>query len=144
MLKPRLFVVTCLVLAGSAFTHAQAAEKVIGITADVKGLVTVSDGVHVSSVTDGSPVMNGTRYVTGSIGSVTLRFGQCAIQLKPNQSLLVEELKLCDALIASVESLIAPTASMRGPLLATSIVSAGLLAVRGGGQTPVNPNLSGQ
>lgn len=142
MLKIGLIVLVSLLVA--ATVSAQPADKVLGQALEVKGLVTVSNGVEVSGVLDGSPVVNGTRYVTSSIGSVTLKFDHCEVRLKPSQSVVVDERRICDGMIAAIESLQAPVPVLRDPLIAGSIVGAGILVVRGGGQTPVNPNLSGQ
>jgi len=79
---------------------------VVGTAADVQGLVTVSEGATVGSVTAGSAVIDGSRYVTGSSGSVTLKLAQnCSIVLKPNQSVTVLKSKTCEALWASVQNL---------------------------------------
>lgn len=142
MLKTSLPLVLCLLVAAAA--SAQTAEKILGRTVDVKGLVTVSNGVEVSGVLEGSAIVNGTRYVTSSIGFVTLKFEHCEVRLRPSQSVVVDERRICDGMIAAIESLQSPFPVLRDPLLAASIVGAGVLVVRGGGQTPINPNLSGQ
>jgi hypothetical protein len=141
MLKSRLPLLLSLLVAVTA--SAQPAEKVLGRAAEVKGLVTVSNGAEVSGVIDGSPVVNGTRYITSSIGFVTLKFEHCEVRLRPNQSVVVDERRICDGMIAAIEWLQAPLPVRGDPLLAASIIGGGILVINGG-QTPVNPVLSGQ
>ena len=81
------------------------AQAIIGSVSDVKGLVTVSDAATVSNVVLNSPVIDGTRYVTSSSGFVTLKLNKnCDVDLKPNQSLVVDQNLSCPALIALIQS----------------------------------------
>jgi hypothetical protein len=77
--------------------------KVIGKTDEVEGLVTVGIGSEVRKVENGLPLIEGSRFVTGSNGYVTLRFDRgCDIRLKPNQMLVVDREGDCAALLLAI------------------------------------------
>ena len=143
MLKITLSLLCCVAVAGLALAQP---GKVIGTSVDVKGLVTVSNGSEVSGVADGHPVIDGTRYVTSSIGSVTLKFENCEIRLKPNQSLVIDERKICEPLIAAIENLggMAAPSDLRPTVIYTLFAGLIVPGRAGGPQLPTNPNLSGQ
>lgn len=87
--------------------HAQAVPRpALGKTAEVQGLVTVSDGTGVTRVLTNNSVIDRSRYVTSSSGTVTLKFNNgCTLTLKPNQTLAIEAEKNCDDLVASIQTL---------------------------------------
>jgi hypothetical protein len=104
-----------LALAGSLFAQATtpnptvipnvaaAQVKVLGKTDEVEGLVTVGIGSEVRKVENGLPVIEGSRFVTGSNGYVTLRFDRgCDVRLKPNQVLVVDREGDCAALLLAI------------------------------------------
>lgn len=102
MLKKSMTVLACALLCGAVLAQQPA---LIGKSAEVKGLVTVSDGSTVRSVLDGSPVVDGTRYVTSSNGSVLLRMDNgCDVRLQPNQALVVRDKDDCPALWAAIQN----------------------------------------
>lgn len=142
-------------LSASALALAQAPAQVVGRAVDVEGLVTVSQGANVRTVLNDSPVIDGTRYVTASTGSVTLKFKDaCDVKLKPNQSLEVDSRKPCAALIAAVQTLGNPAGGavvagggdglkaggllVGGTWLVNNVGTAAAVAGAGGG-TPVTP-----
>jgi len=142
MLKITLSFLCCLAAAGLALAQP---GKVVGTSIDVKGLVTVSNGSEVSGVADGHPILNGTRYVTSSIGSVTLKFENCEVRLKPGQSLVIDERRICDGLIASIENLPGMAPAGLQPMAIYSLFAGLIVPGRAGGpQLPIHPNLSGQ
>ncbi|MES3001708.1 MAG: hypothetical protein V4787_13525 [Pseudomonadota bacterium] len=88
-------------IAGAAWAQAPATTpppaKVVGKVGLVQGLVTVSLGTSVASVVANGPVLEGSRFVTGSAGSLDLDFNEgCVVKLAPNQSLTVEPGKSCN------------------------------------------------
>ncbi|MES2937409.1 MAG: hypothetical protein V4864_06985 [Pseudomonadota bacterium] len=102
MLKKTLTVAACALLCGAVLAQ-QAA--LIGKSAEVKGLVTVSDGSTVRSVLEGAPVVDGTRYVTSSNGAVLLRMDNgCDVRLQPSQALVVRDKDDCPALWAAIQN----------------------------------------
>jgi hypothetical protein len=120
----------------------------VGKTAEVKGLVTVSDGSTIRSVVDNAPVVEGTRYVTSSNGTVLLRLDNgCDIRLQPNQALVVNDDDDCPALWAAIQNLSDRAVAGYLPggasllLLGAGVASAALLRT-GGSSAP--PPISGQ
>ena len=103
MLNKTLPLLSCLIFSG--FALAQVPAKIVGSAVNVQGLVTESNGTQVAGVVEGKPVVDGARYVTSSTGSVTLNFGRCEVKLKPNQLVTVDERKICDGMIAAIETL---------------------------------------
>jgi hypothetical protein len=141
MRAQKLFWLGGLVLAGSAV--AQGTVPVVGKTADVQGLVTMSVGTTVSNVTGTLGVVDGSRFVTSSNGTVTIKLDNgCEIKLEPNQSLVVDKSKPCAALIASVQPVGAPGAvagGARGALMAAGLLIGGgalVNAQQGSGSAP--------
>lgn len=95
---------TATVLCAGVATFAQSQPQAIGKVAEVEGVVTVSNGVTVATAVLGSPVVEGTRYVTAASGSTLLRMDRgCDIRLKPNESLLIDGNRDCAALLALVQ-----------------------------------------
>lgn len=137
MFNRSLGVVAALLMAGSAFGNA----VVIGKTAKVQGLVTVSTGTQVGMVAADHPIVEGSRYVTSSSGSVTLRLdGDCDVTLRPNQSLTVDRARNCAELWAAVQNLGGqPGAVVAGgnPLLGFgAVIGVALLTADGRGPRP--------
>jgi hypothetical protein len=116
----------------------------IGKTTQVAGLVTVSDGASVSSVALENPVFDGSRYVTSSSGTVTLRFENgCEVRLKPSQSVTARQ-ATCEALLASVQSLSDPATLVALGGGASPLLGFGLVAQVAIIDTIVNSPISGQ
>lgn len=113
MLKKKMSMVSLVTgLVGASSVLAQtrapvapaAPTQVVGATVEVQGLVTVSDGTSISNVRSNDPVIDRTRYVTSSTGSITLKYREdCEVRLKPNQALTVDGTKNCDELIALIQ-----------------------------------------
>jgi hypothetical protein len=163
---------TATVLCAGVAAFAQSQPQPIGKVAEVEGVVTVSNGVTVATAVLGSPVIEGTRYVTAASGSTLLRMDRgCDIRLKPNESLLIDGNRDCAALLALVQpvganlaAVVIPGAALpaaagtagstgvaAGVLGAGGALAAGLIAGNsggsaapgGGGGIPVPP-ISGQ
>jgi hypothetical protein len=107
MFKKILMALGVIAICASAMSQAQAPDpKLVGRVGEVEGLVTVSDGTTVSNVVKDSAIIEHTRYVTSSTGSAVLKMNNgCTLDLKPNQSLTIDNAKDCEALIAAIESL---------------------------------------
>jgi hypothetical protein len=132
----KLFLLFGLLLTGTAF--GQAASPVVGATAEVEGLVTMSVGTNVSNVAGTVSVIDGSRFVTASTGSVTLKFADgCIVKLNPNQSLVVDNSRPCAARIAAVQVVGTATAGSGaiGPLGAGALLGLGIAAVNSGGRS---------
>ncbi|MBG9389048.1 hypothetical protein [Caenimonas aquaedulcis] len=148
-------------IAGAAVAQASgpaavANARIVGKTAKVQGLVTVSLGTSVSSVVNDAPVYEGSRFVTGSTGSAELDFGSgCIVALVPNQTLTVDSAATCDDRKAAVLWLTGGTVAAAGgasyvPLAGLAYV-AGIALIdstirtgpTGGGGKPGGPNDGG-
>lgn len=113
MLKNKMSMVSlAAILIGASSVLAQsgapavavAAPQIVGATVEVQGLVTVSDGTSISNVRSNDPVIDHSRYVTSSTGSITLKYREnCEVRLKPNEALTVDGTKNCDELIALIQ-----------------------------------------
>jgi hypothetical protein len=102
-----LLAATGVLVAVSVLAQADPAPNpaTLGKAVKVEGLVTVSDTQGIRRVALNDPVIDHTRYVTSSTGSVTLRMDKgCDIELKPNQALTIDGSKSCEALWALVGS----------------------------------------
>lgn len=140
MWKKSSCAIAALLLCGAVL--AQPAK--IGKTTQVEGLVTVSDGASVSSVALESPIFDGSRYVTSSSGTVTLKFENgCEVRLKPNQSVTARQ-ATCEVLLASVRSLSdqATLVALGGG--ASPLLGLGLVAEVAIIDTIINAPISGQ
>ena len=117
----RLF--TAGLLCAGAAVFAQGPE-VLGKVTEVQGVVTISDGVTISTAVLGTVITEGNQFVTASSGAARLTMDNgCVIRLKPNESLIINGMKSCRALIASIQSV--------GSNLAAATVGEG--AASGGG-----------
>jgi hypothetical protein len=109
MWKKLIAIACALAFSAGAMAQTQAplpAPAQLGTVDDVQGLVTVSDGTSIGNVVNGSPVIDGSRFVTSSSGSALLRMSKgCDIRLKPSQSLVVQDGLNCEALIAAIQTL---------------------------------------
>lgn len=115
MIRIATFSLAAIALAVSAFAQVAPPARpaatgaptptVVGATAEVTGLVTVSYGAQVASVTNNSPVIDQSRYVTSSSGRVILRYKDgCNVELGPNQWVEVDGSRDCDARIAMIQA----------------------------------------
>lgn len=90
----------------SAFVASAQDPKVVGKFTEVQGLVTVSTGDQLISVSEGMPALEGSRVITTASGEVTIIFDRgCRIRLRANQSLTVPDSNDCAAILASVQNL---------------------------------------
>jgi hypothetical protein len=134
---------TATVLCASVAAFAQSQPQAIGKVAEVEGVVTVSNGLTVATAVLGSPVIEGTRYVTAASGSTLLRMDRgCDIRLKPNESLLIDGNRDCAALLALVQPVGANLAAVVIPGAALP-VTAGTAAAGTAGSTGVAAGVLG-
>jgi hypothetical protein len=101
MLSRLLLVAGCSAVACAAFAQtptpvAASAKPVLGRAADVQGEATVFEGRGANGVLPNTPVVDRSRFTTGANGRLTLKMNKgCEIALKPRQTYLVEEEKVC-------------------------------------------------
>lgn len=81
------------------------AQAPLGTVVNVNGVVTATQGATGATVVQGSPVVNGMRFVTTSNGRVTLRMNSgCVVNLAPGQALTVLQTMTCQELVAAVQT----------------------------------------
>jgi hypothetical protein len=142
MLKKSIALVAAFAVSICAIAQTEApapAPAQLGTVENVQGLVTVSDGTSIGNVVKGGPVMDGSRFVTSSSGSATLKLDNgCIVALKPSQSLTFQGKQNCDQTLAAIQSLGGNNgvfAALANPLVGLgTLASAALIAtVRNGG-----------
>lgn len=126
------------------------AQSVLGKTEEVRGLVTVSQGSRLATAAVGSPVIDGSRYVTSTGSSVTLKLDNgCVLRMKSSQSLLIDGQKSCDELIAllntSSDALVAalPAGGIHPAIGAGIVAGLGIAALSNGGSTKAGGSTPG-
>lgn len=146
------------VLGGLLLSGTVLAQSVLGSAIEVQGLVTVSNGTSLTNAVSGMLVVDGSRIVTSSGSSATVRLkNDCVLKMGPNQSLTVAADRTCDELLAQlqgsgVKGAAATPGGALGPLLAFSAMTAASLSYTGknspsssginpdgGGAIPVTP-----
>jgi hypothetical protein len=117
----------------SAFAQAQAP---LGSVTNVEGVVTATQGVTGVTVTPGTPVQNGMRFVTTSRGSVTLRLNSgCTVTVPPSHGVTVSKDMTCQQLVAAVQPVVPVAGQGQIPPsagLVNGVVAAGGIAVAAG------------
>lgn len=124
-----------LLLALSALACTSAlAQAPIGTVVSVDGVVTATQGATGLTVTPGTPVQNGMRFVTTSRGTVTLRTASgCTVTVPPGHGVTVLQSMTCQQLTAAVQP-VAPVAATGSTLgagggtLAIAVFGAALVA----------------
>jgi hypothetical protein len=138
MLNKPFSLVGMLLMSGAVFGQGAATPpSVMGWAVDVQGLVTVSDGKSIASVVNGNGLVDGSRVVTSSSGSVTLKTREgCVIKLNPNQSITLQRARSCEALALTIQVLPGETnfTGVALGLLAGALLGGGGSA--GGGSSP--------
>ena len=87
----------------TAFAQAPALEAV-GVVVRVEGLVTVSQDNTLGNVFKEEVILQNARVVTTVTGSTTIRLNNgCVIDLKPNQSVIVDIRRECKAILAGIQ-----------------------------------------
>ena len=93
-----------LVALASLAAAAAIAQSALGTVSNVQGVVTATQGTTGTVVAPGSVIVNGTRFVTTSTGTVTLRLNSgCVVTLQPAQSVTVLQNMTCQQLTAAVQ-----------------------------------------
>ena len=143
-----------LLLALSAFVAASAfaqAPAPLGTVTNVEGVVTATQGATGVTVTPGTAIQNGMRFVTTSRASVTLRLNSgCTVNVPPGHGVTVLSSMTCQQLTAAVQPVVpvaAQTAFGPNPGLVNGVIAIGGAAVAIGvirGATKNDENLSGQ
>jgi hypothetical protein len=135
----------------SASCVAAYAQAPLGTVTNVQGVVTATQGATGVTVTPGTAVQNGMRFVATTRGSATLRLNSgCTVTVPPGHGVTVLQSMTCQQLTAAVQP-VTPVAG-QAPLAATAgvvngVVAIGGIAVAAGvlhGLTKDDNNLSGR
>lgn len=106
----------------------------IGTVVNVNGVVTATQGASGMTVSPGTPIHNGMRFVTTSNASATLRMNSgCQVNLPGSHGVTVLQSMTCPQLTAAVQPVVpvsAQTAFTPGPAIVNGVVigGAGLIA----------------
>src|SRR3954471_6833539 len=137
-----------LFVALSSLAAAAAMAQSLGTVSNVQGIVTATQGATGTAVAPGSAIINGTRFVTTSTGSVTLALNNgCVLTLQPGQAVTVLQSMTCQQLTAAVQAVpVAPNAAIAAAGGATPAIVTGFVIAVGLGAlqdaTSNNENLS--
>jgi len=83
------------------------AQAPLGTVTNVEGVVTATQGATGVTVTPGTTIQNGMRFVTTSRGSVTLRLNSgCTVAVPPGHGVTVLQSMTCQQLTAAVQPVI--------------------------------------
>lgn len=136
----------------SASCFAAYAQAPLGTVTNVQGVVTATQGASGVTVTPGTAVQNGMRFVATSRGSATLRLNSgCTVTVPPGHGVTVLQSMTCQQLTAAVLPVtpVAGQASlgMANAGIVNGVVGIGGIAVAAGvlhGLTRNDDNLSGR
>jgi hypothetical protein len=83
--------------------------KIVGKSVNVTGLVSVVNGLQMTTVAENMPLIVDTQILTSSTGGVTLEFDNgCDVTLKENESIKVSDARECTVLWALVKPVGSP------------------------------------
>jgi hypothetical protein len=95
----KLLVAVAAVAAASAWAQAP-----LGTITSVNGVATVTTGTTGTAITVGAPIMNGSRVITTSTGSVSFRLNNgCALTVPPGHAVTVLADRTCEQLRAAIQ-----------------------------------------
>jgi hypothetical protein len=122
-----------LLLALTAFVGVSAfAQAPLGTVTNVQGVVTATQGATGMTVTPGTVVQNGMRFVTTSNASMTLRLNSgCTVNVPAGHGVTVLQTMTCQQLVAAVQPVVpvAAAASSQGFAPAAGAVNVGIVVV---------------
>ena len=112
-----------LLLALSTLACASAmAQATLGTVRNVQGVVTATQGTSGAAVANGMTIVNGTRLVTTTGGSVTLQLNSgCVVTLQPNQAVTVMQSMTCEQLASAVRPVVLAGPAVVNPGTATVV-----------------------
>jgi hypothetical protein len=127
------------------------AQAPLGTVTNVQGVVTATQGATGVTVTPGTAIQNGMRFVTTSRGSVTLRLNSgCTVTVPAGHGVTVLQSMTCQQLAAAVQPVV-PVAAVQplstSPGAVNAAVALGAAAIAVGvirATTDDDENLSAQ
>ena len=133
MMSKKLLLALSFLASASAFAQAP-----LGTVTSVEGVVTATQGASGVTVTPGTAIQNGMRFVTTSRGSVSLRLNSgCTVTVPPGHGVTVLSSMTCQQLTAAVQPVVPvaaaqPTAFPPAPGLVNGVIAIGGAAVAAG------------
>lgn len=125
MTTKNLLLALSTLFAASAFAQAP-----LGTVTNVEGVVTATQGATGVTVTPGTAIQNGMRFVTTSRGSVTLQLNSgCVVTVPPAHGVTVLQSMTCQQLTAAVQPVV-PVAA-QGPIGPAPGIVNGVIALGG-------------
>lgn len=117
-----------LLLAAVLLAGPALAQTPLGTVTNVQGVVTATQGATVVTVTPGTVIQNGMRFVTTSSGAVTLQLTNgCTVTVPAAHGVTVLQSMTCQQLAAAVQPVV-PVAAAR-PLGPNPNVVAGAIGI---------------
>lgn len=111
-----------LLLALAAFCAAPAFAQVIGTVQSVNGVATITTGTTGLAIAPGATISHGSRVITTSSGSVTLRLNNgCVVTVPPGHGVTVLSTQTCEQLRAAIQ----PVTTTVNTLTTTTTVPVG-------------------
>lgn len=93
------------------------AQAPLGTVTSVEGVVTATQGASGVTVTPGTAIQNGMRFVTTSRGSVSLRLNSgCTVTVPPGHGVTVLSSMTCQQLTAAVQPVVPVAAAQPSPV----------------------------
>lgn len=125
MTTKKILLALSMLAAVSAFAQAP-----LGTVTNVEGVVTATQGATGVTVTPGTAIQNGMRFVTTTRGSVTLQMNSgCTVSVPPGHGVTVLQSMTCQQLTAAVQPVVPVAAAQSfGPSMG---LGNGLIAVGG-------------
>ena len=131
-----------LLLALTAFAAAPVFAQAIGTVTTVNGVATVTTGTTGTAIVTGAPIMHGSRVITTSSGSVTLRLNNgCTVTVPPGHGVTVLSNLTCEQLRASIQPVTTTVTTTTtatqvpvgiGPFTGSTALAAGALVLGAG------------
>lgn len=111
-----------LLLAATAVAAASVfAQSAVGTVTSVNGVVTATHGTSGMAAVAGAPIHGGTRFVTTSNGSVSLRLNNgCQVTVPAGHAVTVMSNMTCQQLTASIQP-VAPNTTVMGQSAAANV-----------------------
>ena len=106
-LLPRTFVLAIAAagLAAPAVLAQQPTPRTVATLVNPEGSVLVSNATGLGTGTDGAALRNGMRVITPANARATIRYEDgCIVELKPNQRLVIDDGKPCEARLLQAQS----------------------------------------
>jgi hypothetical protein len=122
----KILLAVSMLAAVSAFAQAP-----LGTVTNVEGVVTATQGATGVTVTPGTAIQNGMRFVTTTRGSVTLQMNSgCTVSVPPGHGVTVLQSMTCQQLTAAVQPVV-PVAAVQSGFGPSMGLGNGLIAVGG-------------